>query len=350
MDDLITSLEACEEVKLTHNELYLLMKCFFDLNNHAYGYLETSAKHSTKSEIFTNIKLNDILVKNPYLKLSKEYIGTFNLDIAREREEIDFFALGHPLINSIINFCRSDTFKGTFTILNLKKVHLPEDYKLSYNSTREIYILIFNVKFQGYIIENQYIAIIVDKLGNEIENLADSILDIENFHKIFEFKIHNNELPQLKQDFMESIIQKAKSTVKRKTSIWKQEIKALNDKFFTLERNKKEKIYQYKSRALNLKIEGLKRKLDGKERQRPTERQLSNISNLTDEGRKEEKKRKVKQLEEDILFLNKDIRLTNKKIDDLSFEYEDIKREMSKRNLAKFYTNLDAFAIIRLVD
>ncbi|MGB5912401.1 MAG: helicase-related protein [Promethearchaeia archaeon] len=350
MDDLITSLEACEEVKLTHNELYLLMKCFFDLNNHAYGYLETSANHSSRSEIYTKIQLNEFLLKNPNLNLSKEYLGTFNLDFAREREEIDFFALGHPLINSIINFCRSDTFKGTFTLLNLKKALLPEDFKLSLNSTREVYILIFNVKFQGYIIENQYIAIAVDKIGNEIGSLADFILDIENFHKIFEFKIQNSELPQLKQDFMESIIQKAKSIVKRKTSIWKQEIKALNDKIFTLERNKKEKIYQYKGRALNLKIEGLMRKLEKKERQRPTERQLRNISNLTDEGGKEEKKRKVKQLEEDIRFLNKDIKLTEKKIDDLSFEYEDIKKEMIKRNLAKFYTNLDAFAIIRLVD
>jgi len=350
LDDLITSLEACEEVKLTHNELFLLMKCFFDLNNHAYGYLETSANHSSKSEIYTKIQLNEILLKNPNLKLSKEYIGTFNLDFAREREEIDFFALGHPLINSIINFCRSDKFNGTFTLLNLKKALLLEDFKLSLNSTREGYILIFNIKFQGYIIENQYIAILVDKIGNEIENLADFILDIENFHKIFEFEIQNDEIPQLKQDFMESIIQKAKSIVKRKTSIWKQEIKALNDKIFTSERNKKEKIYQYKSRALNLKIEGLKRKLEKKERQRPTERQLKNISNLTDEGRKEEKKRKVKQIEEDIRFLNKDIKLTNKKIDDLLFDYEDIKKEMIKRNTAKFYTNLDAFAIVRLVD
>ncbi|MFX0018740.1 MAG: DEAD/DEAH box helicase [Promethearchaeota archaeon] len=347
MDDLITSLEACEEVKLSHNELYLLMKCFFDLNNHFYGYLRTN---SSKSEVYTTIQLNEILLKNPYLKLSKKYIGTFNLNVAREREEIDFFALGHPLINSVINFCRSNTFKGTYTILNLKKVYIPEDNKLSLNSTREMYILIFNVKFQGYIIENQYIAIVVDKVGNEIENLADFILDIENFHKIFEFNIHNNKLPLLKQEFMESIIQRAKSIVKRKTSIWKQEIKALNDKIFTLERNKKEKIYEYKSKVLNLKIEGLKRKLEKKERQKPTERQLKNISNLTDEVRKEEKKIKIKQLEEDILFLNKDIRLTNKKIDDLLFEFEDIKKEMTQRNLAKFYTNLDAFAIIRLVD
>ncbi len=90
--------------------------------------------------------------------------------------------------------------------------------------------------------------------------------------------------------------------------------------------------------------------MERKERQRPTERQLTNISNLTDEVRKEEKKVKIKQLEEDIRFLNKDIRLIEKKSDDLSFEYEDIKKEMIKRNLAKFYTNLDAFAIIRLVD
>ena len=36
-----------------------------------------------------------------------------------------------------------------------------------------------------------------------------------------------------------------------------------------------------------------------------------------------------------------------KKIDDLAFDYDDLKNDMSKRNLAKFYTNLDAFAVIR---
>ena len=38
----------------------------------------------------------------------------------------------------------------------------------------------------------------------------------------------------------------------------------------------------------------------------------------------------------------------DKKLDDLAFEYEDLKKEMDKRNIAKYYTNLSSFAIIKL--
>lgn len=54
-------------------------------------------------------------MRNTRYALSNEYIGTFNLEFAKEREEIDFFALGHPLINAVIDFCRNDSFKGNYT-------------------------------------------------------------------------------------------------------------------------------------------------------------------------------------------------------------------------------------------
>jgi len=52
-------------------------------------------------------------------------------------------------------------------------------------------------------------------------------------------------------------------------------------------------------------------------------------------------------LKEELQVLKKNISSINKKLDDLAFDYEDLKTDMSKRNLAKFYTNLDAFAIVR---
>ena len=40
MEGLISSLASCIDVKLTHNELYLLIKQFFELNNQMYGSFE----------------------------------------------------------------------------------------------------------------------------------------------------------------------------------------------------------------------------------------------------------------------------------------------------------------------
>ncbi|KKM19235.1 hypothetical protein LCGC14_1657710 [marine sediment metagenome] len=57
----------------------------------------------------------------------------------------------------------------------------------------------------------------------------------------------------------------------------------------------------------------------------------------------------IKKLEEEIKFLKSDIRLIQIKLDDLSFEFEDLKNEMVKRNLSKFYTTILSFALIKLI-
>jgi uncharacterized protein YPO0396 len=100
--------------------------------------------------------------------------------------------------------------------------------------------------------------------------------------------------------------------------------------------------------VLNLKIESLNQKLKYNKNKRPTSRQNQNINNLRDETKKQERIQSIQKLEEEIRFIEKDMRVAEKKLDDLSFEYEDLKNEMNRRNLAKFYTNLQSLAIIRI--
>ncbi len=97
-----------------------------------------------------------------------------------------------------------------------------------------------------------------------------------------------------------------------------------------------------------MKVESLNQRLANNKTKRPTRRQLLNINSLKDETKKQERKQGIQKLEEKIRFNEKDIQLAIKKIDDLSFEYEDLKNEMNRRNLAKFYTNLLSLAIIRI--
>jgi SNF2 family DNA or RNA helicase len=354
MDDLIVSLASCQDVKLSHNELFLFMNYFLSLNNHVYGTFNNQSVIKDDSNVSidspTKIQINDSLLEHFKSAVNKEYIGTFDLNLAREREEIDFFALGHPLINNILEYCISRSFRGFFTILNLKKGTLLDNFKLVLADTSEVYLYLFNVKFQGYIIENQFLAVIIDENGKEIENLADYILDIENYQDIFEFKEKINGKYKFKRESIQDLTERAKSIVKRKTTLWKKDIKALNDKIFGLEKNKKDKLYSYKKRIFNIKLETLNQKLERKNNQLPSEKQMSNILNLKDEKRKQERLTKIKKLKEEIKFIEKDLKSFGKKIDELSFEYEDLRNEMNRRNLAKFYTNLSAFAIIKLIE
>ena len=348
MDDLITSLDACREVKLTHNELYLLVNSFFKLNDKKYGslnILEEGLHENTGFKAEINLS-NDFFYKIQDYKLLKNYFGTFNLDLAKEKEEIDFFALGHPLINAILNFCRSDTFVGTFTRFHMKREMLPEHFRKTLVSQNQIYLFIFVIKFQGYILENQYSAVVIDKNGRELENLADLILNINAFEKLYDFRNENLIENDIDITIIENLRKKAKSLVKWKTSQWKTEIKALNDKIFEIEQKKKEKIFSHNKRLLAFKLESLKLKLEKKESKKPTERQLLNIKSIDDPQKKQERLDKINNLKEEIRFLEKDIAIVEKKIDNLAFDYNDLKTDMSKRNLAKFYTNLDAFAEI----
>jgi len=352
IDDLITSVEACQEVKLSHNELFLLVKYFFDLYHSKYGFIELLKESGNQIPKMlrneTKITIHDTLLKNPKYRLEKEYAGTFDLDLAREREEIDFFALGHPLINDLIDFCRSIALEGTFTVLNLKKSVLSNHLISYFSSGKDLYLFVFNIKYQGYILENQYSAISVDNRGNEIPDLADVVLDIENFQDLIAIEDVDNSISHLDLNFLDHLTQKAKNIAKWKTSQWKNEIKALNAKIFKIETKKKEKIYTYNKRLLTFKLESLKLKLEKKESKKPTERQLLNIKSIEDKQKRQERLDKIDKLKEDIRFLEKDIAKVEKKLDDLAFDYDDLKREMNKRNRAKYYTNLSACAILRV--
>ena len=353
MEGLISSLASCIDVKLTHNELYLLVKQFFELNNQMYGSFEnidgSSEGAKNNYEFRSKIEVKDILLKNSNYIIANEYIGTFNLDLARKKEEIDFFALGHPLINNILDYIKSDKFHGNFSVLNLKKKELERFYDIKSINKGELFLFIFSVKFQGYIIENQIIAIVVDKNGNEIINFANTILNVKIFNEIFLFKDPHEKIA-VDYNIISELQQKAKKIIKSKTSTWKREIKTLNDTIFNRERKKKEKIYSHKKRTLNFKLESLYQILERNKTKRPTPRQLYNIEKITDATKKQERLNKIKKLEEEIKFINKDINLTKRKLDDLSFEYEDLKNEMIKRNISKFFTNLLSFALLKIIE
>ncbi|TXT60347.1 MAG: putative Helicase domain-containing protein [Promethearchaeota archaeon] len=346
---------ACEDVKLTHDELYILMNQFFNLENKKYGNFEKlenendnnkNKDHSNKTDLEVKITLGQDLHEQSKEQLSKEYRGTFDLDLARRKEEIDFFALGHPLIDKVLDFCSSDAFHGTFTKLTLKRANLSPQLRTKLpKDVNELYIFIFEIKFQGFIIESQISCVILDDDGNIYKNLADYILKISNFD-IFDLNYDSSSPIRLEENRIHKSIEKARNLIKERTSQWKMEVQRLNKKLYTQEKEKKEKIYKHKRNALNLKIKNLKRKLNKKISQRPSERQKQNIANLKDEKKKQKRIEHYERLEETIHFLEKDISNSIKKLDDLEFEYQDLKEDMKKRNQAKFFTKLIGYASI----
>ena len=357
MDGLISSLASCREIELTNKDLLELVKIFFNIKQHKYGRISTPDERKknipkTQKKLkngTTRISLHKPLLQNTKFKFSQEdYNGTFDVDLAQQREEIDFFALGHPLIDKIINYCRDDGFEGDFSILYLNKKKLKEKYQNKLQSQQELYFFIFKIKFQGYIVENRISPIVIDKNGNEIKTLAEDLLDLEKFKELVISEQSPPTHIKLKESVLRNLRLTAKNRIKQRNSIWKREIKRLNDKIFKKEQEKKKKIYAHKREILNLRRESLKRKMERKEAQKPSARQLDKIHTMTDNDKKQKKLKEIKSIREDIDVIKKDIALIKKKLDDLEFEYEDRKNEMKRRNLAKYYTNLIGFSLIKL--
>jgi SNF2 family DNA or RNA helicase len=346
MDGLITSIESCDDVKLSHNELFLLAKYFFDLDHDHYGHFEVIPFNESINEV--RMDIGQSLANYSDYEVQDSYYGTFDLNHAQNKEEIDFFALGHPAINSIIDYCKSNNFRANFSILKIYEHFLPSECKGMLLLGTPLYLFIYKIKFQGYILENHFFSIVINNQGEEIVGLSEFLLDIHNYEKLVKITPMDED-PILNPSKFQELLPKAKNLVKQKTSNWKREIKDLNDKIFTIERNKKSKIHKYTLNTLNLKLNTIKSQLERKKSKRLSEKQLKNVHALKDEVKKRERLEKVEQLEEEIRMLEQQVVKIERKLDDLAFDYDDLTKEMLKRNLRKFYTNLEAMALIKLL-
>jgi len=351
MDTLMNYL-SCGDVKLTYNELYHLIDAFFSLENGKYGELSL-LNHSNitkKDDIkyLTRISLSTIFLEKSRKFLERQYEGTFDLELAKAKEEKDFFALGHPLINEILKFCKSDIFNGSFTKLTLKKQHLPKNFQEKLVNMERIYLFIFKTKFHGFLIEENLIPLIIDKNGKEIKDLEEIILDIKNFDKFYSFGSERENKIEITEFKAQNLIKRAEILSKEKNLNWKSEIFRLNDKLFKIELKKKEKFYNYKKRALEMKLKNLRIKLERKENQKPSEKQMENINKIKDKERRSERLKDLEKLEEQILFLKNDIKNTENKIDELEFFYEDKKKDLERRNSTHYHVELYSFAEIIL--
>lgn len=77
--------------------------------------------------------------------------------------------------------------KVIIQILEVKKRNFPSHFNFESTTGNDFFLFIFVVKFQGYIIESQILSVVLNKEGNELENLESIVFDIENYDKIFQF-------------------------------------------------------------------------------------------------------------------------------------------------------------------
>ncbi|TXT66326.1 MAG: putative Helicase domain-containing protein [Promethearchaeota archaeon] len=339
---------------LTDEMLYNFIRTFFASNSEfgAICKIKATQKEGNNgaSIELVQIEVNKTLSSKINGTLDKEYIGTFNLEIARAMEEIDFFALGHPLINGIIQYCTKENFLGNYSILTIDKSSLPKNFlrELQITDTNTYYLYVFELTFQGFIVEQKIIPMLLDEKGNYIDKIPELLLDPGNPELFSKYLIKEHKLKNQTMNIqtIEKCFKKASEKVKKMEDQWKKKIIKINNIIFQNEKKKQQKLYQYKRKVFIQKLESLKTKLKVKKTKFPSENVLSKIQNMSDEKKKQKRLLNIKSLKEEIKFLKKDIISTQKKIDDFKFHYLDLKNDMKKQNLQKFSEELIVLATV----
>ncbi len=351
MDELIKYSSHNQEI-LTNDLLYIFISRFFDLNK-TYGKF-SKIKNSDENDdnlvesSLIKIEIFEELLNQLNQSLEKQYLGTFNLKVAKIREDIDFFALGHPLINEIIKFCLRDEGLVNFSILNINKSSIPKKYQKEIKDLNHFFLIVFKLTFHGFIVEEKIISLLVDEKGNKIDKLAEFLLGFNNFNNFYQDQVKNESINVIKPSFIKDLIRNARNLIHSRYSQWKREIIKLNEKIFQKERNKKKKLYEYRKKLFSQKLKSLEKKLVSKKNKFPSEKSMININNLLDKDKKERKMKTVKKLKDDIQFLKNDIKSNQKKLDDIEFHYIDLKNDMQKRNLQNFSMELIAISEVNI--
>jgi len=353
MDKLI-KYQSNDQKILTNDVLYAFISRFFDIHN-TYGKFSEIKNldeniDNLEESLLIKIEINEEFLNQIKHSLQKQYIGTFNLDVAKVREDIDFFALGHPLINEIIKFYLRYDVPGNFSILDIKRSYIPKKCQNEIEYLNHCFLFVFKLTFHGFIIEEKIISILLDEKVNKIDNFTKFLLDIDNFKKIYQNQDKNQYLNSIKPSIIKALIRNARNIINSKNGQWKKEIIKLNEKIFQKERNKKKKLYEYRKKVFCQKLSSLEKRLINKENKLPSEKMMMNITNLSDKEKKERKLKIIEKLKEDIRFLKNDIKSIQKKLDDLEFHYLDLKNDMQKRNLQKFSTELIAISEVNMCD
>jgi SNF2 family DNA or RNA helicase len=235
MDTLI-KYRSHDQKLLTNDVLYAFILRFFDLHN-TYGKVSKIKDSEENIEnleesLLIKIELSEEFLNQIKNTLEKQYIGTFNLDVAKVREDIDFFALGHPFINEIIKLYLKDDFPGNFSLLNINRSSIPKKYQNEIKGLNNCFLFVFKLTFHGFIIEEKVISILIDEKGNKVDKLAEFLLDIDNYKNIYQNLVKNGSLNSIKSSLIKYLIENAKNLINSKKTNWKREILKLNERRF----------------------------------------------------------------------------------------------------------------------
>ncbi|MBN2156171.1 MAG: DEAD/DEAH box helicase family protein [Candidatus Lokiarchaeota archaeon] len=273
--------------------------------------------------------------------------GVFNLENARKLEELDFFALGHPLIQALVEYCKGEDLGQPYSIMNLDmKTYLnknngpnPLERDLCEKLIREnapLFVFIFETEICGIFIERIIKPVIITKSGFILQYLTKYLSKPRNFYKLIDL---NHNIPSITSHLdrgdIESLEIKARKYFKKTTNRNKKELDDLNEIMFKKELQRTVALTQYKREYILNKIHLHEQRLKTIETKVPTKRQWDNVYKIKNEERRKEKENAYNSIIREIQSLNLEVDDLKKDLTEIEFDLpEDVKRLEFYRKLS----------------
>ncbi|MHA1728889.1 MAG: DEAD/DEAH box helicase [Promethearchaeota archaeon] len=327
-----------------------------------YDSADKLANSITKNEpVEGDIPYFDIVLEeNTRKKLglglnSNFFRGVFNLSDARKQEKLEFFALGHPLVNSLFNFCKNEDIGPPATILPLNlRMLLGEKRNAAeiLSGKTGLYFFVFESEYCGIVLEKLIRPVVITEHGVILKNVSDFLSKPANFSRVLNLKtsIFKPKLIQkikdLSKEKIKKLIKIAKKYFEGEFSSKKRELGELNDHMFEKELQRTISLHEYKKHHILNSIELNQTRLDYLKNRTPTKRQWLFLEKIEDEERKKEREEEFNSIIREKQNLNIENDDLFKHLDDLEFDLpEDIRRLEFYKKLSQ-RTHLSLIALI----
>jgi hypothetical protein len=291
------------------------------------------------------------------LKLDKdEYRGVFDLDLAQNEESLDFFALGHPLITKLSEFCKDENLGNPSAILKMnfdKALKLPdtiipnkekEIVRLFSQNKIHIWMFVFELEYNGIVIEKIIRPILITSTGIILEKTSQLLIRPHNFMEMVQVYTDRNidpllihqKIQKFDKNQLEELHQKSKDYFKKKVEESKYNIAELNETLFKKELQRLLSLYEYKREYIQLKMSHYKAYIEKLQNKSPTKRQWENLDKIDDKDKRKEKEDKYNSHIKMVQNANTEMDELKKQLESLEFDLpEDIKRLEFYRKLTK---------------
>lgn len=332
---------------VNHEDVSAFIRLFFNKyksNEHILGKI-TQLLHPAKIE-YVNIVINDELRNNLHLD-QKSFSGVFDLESARKIEELEFFALGHPLISALVNYCKGEDLGQPYSVFSLDlRQFLQESTQITTNK-RELYqkllqdkesLLIFTYETEvcGIFIERIIKPVVVTQSGTILNELSEYLSIPRSFIKLFDTSIPTNpKSSSIGRKELEELEEITRKNFKKTTTRSRNELEKLNEVMFQKELQRTLALGHYKREYILNKIRLHQDRVKTLEIHVPSKRQWDNVYKIEDPEKQREKEEQYNAISREMQALHIEMDELQKDLTEIEFDLpEDIKRLEFYRTLS----------------